>query len=159
MSGLQHLALSTAARTFAERLLLRHPDWEPFITQYTRVHAGDTTAPGSLWMEVPSSGDPAAPLWAFVQEEEVLVGLGHRAAEALFPWEPTEQDEAIDEALNFIDDVATAEVVGAWERHRLLWLTWETCQFRRAADVIQDRKVVRVSAWPPTTGQRRAAAT
>ena len=146
MSGLQHLALSTAARTFAERLLLRHPDWEPFITQYTRVHAGDTTAPGSLWMEVPSSGDPAAPLWAFVQEEEVLVGLGHRAAEALFPWEPTEQDEAIDGALNFIDDVATAEVVGAWERHRLLWLTWERVS---SGEQPTSFKTERWSVFPP----------
>ena len=159
MSRIQHLVLSTGARTFAERLLSRHPDWEPFITQYQRAHTADTTAPGSLSMEVPSPGDPAALLWAIVQQREVLVGLGHRAAEALFVWEPPEQDAGIDEALNFIDDVATAEVVGAWERHRFLWRTWETCQFRRAADVTMDPKVVRVSGWPATIDQQRAAAT
>jgi hypothetical protein len=111
-------------------------------------------------MEVPSPSDPAALLWAIIQEREVLVGLGHRGAEALFVWEPPEQDAVIDETLNFVDDVTTAEVVGAQERHRFLWRTWESgFQFRRAADVIEDPKVVRILAWPNTIDQRRAAAT
>jgi hypothetical protein len=111
-------------------------------------------------LEVPSPSDPAALLWAIVQEREVLVGLGHRGAEALFVWEPAEQDAVIDEVLNFIDDVTTAEVVATRERHRFLWRTWESAyQFRRAADVIEDPKVVRILAWPTNVDRHRATAT
>ena len=147
--------MNDAARLFAERLLARHPDWEPFLARYERVSAADTTEAGSLWLEVPSPGDPAAPLWAVVQDGEALVGLGHRAAEASYDSAPDEQDIAIDHTLNFIDDVVTAEVVGAWERHRFLWRIWETCRFRRAADVAGDPSVIRISAWPAPTPQRR----
>ena len=156
MTRIAGLALSAAARTFAERLLSRHPDWEPFVSVYQPVNEEDHTPAGSLWMEVPSPGDPAAPLWLIVEEGEALVGLGHRAAEALYPWNPAEQEEVIEDILNFIDDVATAEVVGAWERHRFLWRTWETCHFKRAADVINNPKFVRVSGWPATLDRRRA---
>ncbi|MGZ3332358.1 MAG: hypothetical protein ACXU9O_15200 [Gemmatimonadaceae bacterium] len=156
MTRIQELALSGDARTFAARLLSRHPDWEPFVAVYQPVNDDDDTPQGSLWIEVPSPGDPAAPLWAIVQEGEALVGLGHRAAEALYTWMPAERDEAIEDILNFIDDVAIAEVVGAWERHRFFWHTWETCRFKRAADLINNPKVVRVSGWPATLDQRRA---
>jgi hypothetical protein len=157
MSRIEGLGLSAGALAFAERLLSRHPDWESFITLYKPVNDDDHTPPGSLWMEVPSPGDPAAPLWVIVEEGEALVGLGHRAAEALYPWTPAEQDQVIEGVLNFIDDVATAEVVGAWERHRFFWHTWETCHFKRAADVTRNPKIVRVSGWPATLDQRRTA--
>jgi hypothetical protein len=68
----------------------------------------------------------------------------------------SEADEVIEDILNFIDDVAIAEVVGTWEGHRFLWRTWETCRFKRAADLIHNPKVVRVSGWPATLDQRRA---
>ena len=154
---MQNFVLSAAARTFAERLLLRHPDWEPFVRQYQRAYKDDASPTGRLWLEVPSPGDPTVALWAIVQDREVLVGLGY--TEALFISEPAEREQSIDDALNFIDDIATAEVVRAWERHRFFWRTWESCHLRRAADVIKDPKVVRVSAWPATIEQRRAAAT
>ena len=145
----EQLALSEAGRQFAERLLARHPEWEAFVAAYTPVNENDRTEPGSLWLEVPSPHDPAAPLWAIVQDGEALVGLGHRAAEQIFDWEPGERDGAFESILAFIDDVVRAKVVGAWERHRFLWKSWETCHFRRAADVSVGRYgVIRVSAWP-----------
>ena len=157
MSRVQHLALSAPVREFAERLLARHPEWEPCVAAYERVHPADTTAPGSLWLEVPSPHDPDAPLWAIVQDGEALVGLGHRAAEAIFTWDPAERAAAVASVLEFVDDVASGAVVGAWQRHRFLWRTWETCQFRRAT--AQGRRVVRVSAWPADPGGRDDAAT
>lgn len=159
MGRVPHLALTDPARAFAERLLARHPDREQLVAPYERVNAADTTEAGSLWVEGPSPGDPAAPLWAIVQGGEALLGLGHRAAEANFDWDHGEQDAAIDGTLDFIDEVAAAEVVGARERHRFLWRTWETCQFRQGADVTGDRSVVRISAWPAPGGQHRDAAT
>jgi hypothetical protein len=56
--------------------------------------------------------------------------------------------------MDFVDEVATAEVVGAWRRHRFLWRRWETCQFLRAADAAEDRRVVRISAWPAAVDRR-----
>jgi hypothetical protein len=152
VSRVDQLPLSGPAREFAGRLLARHPEWEPFVAAYERVHPDDATAPGSLWVEVPSPHDPAAPLWMIVQDGEALVGLGHRAAEALFSWEPDEREAALESVLRFVDDVATARVVGAWERHRFLWRTWETCRFRRAVDAAAERRVVRISAWPEPRG-------
>jgi hypothetical protein len=38
MTRIQELVLSAPARTFAERLLSRHPDWEPYMMLYQRVN-------------------------------------------------------------------------------------------------------------------------
>lgn len=159
MGHTRPLQLAGAVGEFADRLLARHPNWASYLAPYKPVSAGDATAEGSLWIEIPSPHDPTASLWAIVQPGEVLVGLGHRAAEALFVWQPAEADEIMNRALAFIDDIIAAEVVGAWERHRFLWRTWETCQFRRAADVADDSRIVRVSAWPAPANTRRDAAT
>ena len=142
------LALGATARQFAEMLLARFPEWEAWMTPYARASDADETPSGSLWLDVPSPGDPLVHLWAIVQDGEALVGLGERAGEKLFVWPPEEKDDGLRSVLAFIDDVVTAEEVVAWERTRFLWWKWDTGQFRRAADVIGDKRVVRVSAFP-----------
>jgi hypothetical protein len=148
VSRVAQLALNDTARSFAERLLARHPEWEPFVAAYTRVAPADATAPGSLSLEVPSPHDASMALWATVEDGEALVALGDFAAEQVFDWEDGERDAAIAAILDFVDDLATGAVVGAWRRHRFLWRTWETCEFRRAAEAAADRRVVRIWAWP-----------
>ena len=148
MTDLAHLELSDAARAFGERLLARHPEWAPFVRRYERVHPGDATSPGTLELELPSPADPAMPLWLTMEDGEALVGLGHLAAERLFHWEPGESDGAGTAILDLLDAVVAGRVVGAWQRHRFLWRTWETCHFADAAEAAADRRVVRVSRWP-----------
>ena len=152
---LARLPLGDAARAFAERLLARHPAWEPYVSAYEPAVPADRTPAGSLWVEVPSPADPEAALWLMLQDGEALVGLGYRAAEATFAWAPDERDDAYRSILALIDDIVCAEVVGVWTRHRFLWRTWESCEFLRAADV--PANATRISAWPaaPVDGDIR----
>jgi hypothetical protein len=158
VTALAHLDLGDAARAFAARLLARHPEWASYVRAYEPVHPGDATPAGSLWLELPSPGDPAATLWLVLQDGEALAGLGDWAAEATFHWEPGEEDAAAAGILAFLDDVVAGRIVGGWRRHRFLWRTWETCQFRDAAEAAADRRVVRVSAWPPAERRRGGGA-
>jgi hypothetical protein len=80
-----------------------------------------------------------------------VVGLGHGAAEEHFDWDSTDRDTTFEAILALIGDLTTAEVVAVWGRRRFLWWTWETCEFRRAADVVGDPHIARVSAWPAPT--------
>ena len=153
MSDLAHLALDDAVRAVAEPLLARRPEWRAFVRVYEPVHAVDQTSPGSLWLELPSPRDPAMPLWLVVQDGEALAGLGDLAAEATFHWERGEEAAAANGIVDFLDGVVAGRIVGGWRRHRFLWRTWETCQFRSAEEAAADRRVVRVSSWPAPSGE------
>jgi hypothetical protein len=144
--------LSPEARTFAEALIRRYPDWRPHVQSYVPVSAQDSYPNCSFYALIPSPAPNGPSLTIHFAPGDALVALGDRAAEQPFAWAASENlDEAISGILDFIDQIVEAEQVAAWYRTRFLWKTWEYAQFRAAADVPADKSIIRVEAWPPPT--------
>jgi hypothetical protein len=141
--------MNEGALAFREFLLGQFPDWNRHMRAHVGSGPADAFPPGGLIVEVPSPRDNGPVLRIFASDREALVALGDRGGEQLFTWDDaTQRVDALQSVLTLINDILTGEVVVVRRRYRAFWKSWETAQFARAADVVDERQVSRTDAWP-----------